>query len=271
MTHATDSPPAENKKQQAVASIGFWLFVPAVAAFLVSWALRSFVSEKLSLVGTAALVYAIFTLIMLTRNPNQFVRIALALVNFAMILIFGYFQWQALAPKTWPAWTVWIGAGLAGVLWLMVGYMIISRIGARGKTAHPSASNGHVVAQQIKSGEITADIREQIMAAIKLSTSKGDLSVDAGELIHQLGLQSVTKDRESRASMANSMMEALRSGIFDDADKPAVRRAIRALFEISDEDLEEGHVNEPLHRRIADLAEEASEHIHIDWGHKEKP
>ena len=246
MTHVDESPPVASKTQRVVASIGFWLFVPTVAAFLVSVALRSFVSEKLSLVGTAALVYAIFTLIMLTRNPNQFVRIALTLMNFAMILVFGYFQWQALAPKTWPAWTVWIGAGLAGVLWLVVGYLIISRIGTRGNSAHSRpAKNGHVVAEQIKSGEITADIREQIMAAIKLSTSKGDLSVDAGELIHQLGLQSVTKDRESRASMANSMMDALRSGIFDDADKPAVRTAIRALYEISDEALEDGHASSP--------------------------
>jgi hypothetical protein len=255
MSHLT-SPPVQSK-QAAVGSIGFWLFVPIAASLLISVALRSLVSERFSFIGTAAFVYAVFSLIMMTRQPNRFIRAALLIVNLGMILIWGYFQWEEFMPKSWPSWTIWLGVAVAGVLWLVIAYIVISRIGQRSVQSHLADSSNDDEEENVAGGNLSVDVREKIIAALKLTSRNGDVTVDTGELIRQLGLQAISNNRVAAAQMAESIMKAVREKYYDEKDMPAVKAMLRRLQGVPDAPEKESAVadddwndsEEPFHPR----------------------
>lgn len=225
-------------RQRAVGALGFWLTVPAAVSFLVGWLLHTYVSAKLSVVGMAALVYAIFTLAVMSRNTNKVMRGALLLVNLAVFLAFGYYQGIALVPLTWPSWTKWLGLGLAAAIWLGVMVSVMYGLGKKvqsGALNHDEAHT-HVTAHSTEGSEpaLSANVTEKLIAALKLSSSKGDVTVNTGEIIEQLAEWSKRSGIEAAAHMSESIMRAVELKLYAAEDLPFVKKVLRRLQGVPD-------------------------------------
>lgn len=219
-------------KQQAVGNAGFWLFVPAGVCLLIGWLLHQFVSDKLSIVGMAALAYAIFTLIAASRNQSRLIRGTLILVNLAVVLAFGYFQWQALVPATWPSWSPWIGLGIAASVWLGIMVSVLYRLGSKSQQANGAEeeAEGHhpAFADEGTSG-LSPKVTERIIAALKLTSHEGDVTVNTANIIKQLADWSEHEGKSAAAKLADSIMAAVKGGFYDPEDLPFVKKALRKL------------------------------------------
>lgn len=213
-----------NKKKEFVGAIGFWLFVPPAICFLIGWLLHEFLWDKLSVIGMAVLIHAVFTLIVIARNPNKFVSGSVLLVNLAVVLAFGYFQWQALVPATWPSWTPWIGLGLAAAAWLII-VSVLYRLGRKPQESdEESEETGHPEA-----GRQNVEVTERLLAALKLSSKDGDATVNVGKMLEQLAKWSKVEGQKAAAELVNSILAAVKAGVYEETDMPFVRKAIRTL------------------------------------------
>lgn len=229
-------------RQQKVGNLGFWLFVPAGVCLLIGWLLHAFVSEKLSVVGMAALAYAIFTLIAATRNPNRLIRGMLLLVNLAVVLAFGYFQWQVLVPSTWPSWTPWIGLGLAATAWLGIMVSLVYRLGR--KAQESGDEDESTIAHADGDSQLSPQVTERIIAALKLTSHEGDVTVNTANIIKQLANWSEHEGKTAAAKLADSIMAAVKAGFYDPEDLPFVKKAIRKLQGIPDPPERESAAND---------------------------
>lgn len=227
---------ASASRQQAVGSFGFWLAVPAAVSFFIGWLLHEFVSEKLSIVGMAALVYAVFTLVVMSRNQSKVVRGALLLVNLAVFLAFGYFQGVALLPLTWPSWTRWIGLVLAALLWLSVVISMMYRLGRQAQSNHNRDETPHSTTHATDGGDpaLSAQVTERLIAALKLTSSKGDVTVNTGEIIQELAEWSKRTGVEAAAKMSESIMRAVEMKLYGPEDLPFVKKVLRKLQGVPD-------------------------------------
>ncbi len=237
-------------RQQTVGTFGFWLTVPIALSLLVAWLLRLFVSQKFSLFGMAALVYAMFTLYVIANNQNRFVRGALLLVNFSMVMVFGYYQWSEMMPSDWPVWSPWLGATAGALIWIVIFGAILYQLGNK---SHGQEQTHENIAEAIQSGHITPSVTEQIISAIKLTSSKGDVTVNTAKLLEQLGLQSVTNDRTARASTAEAIRNAIKDGLVPQNLLQAAKSTVCDLLGIKDSQEEVGEEadaeqwEEPVH------------------------
>lgn len=230
---------ATSTKQDQVGTIGFYLFVPAGVCLLIGWLLHQFVSEKLSIVGMAALAYAIFTLIAASRNQNRLIRGTLILVNLAVVLAFGYFQMQALVPATWPSWSPWIGLGLAAAVWLGIMVSLLYRRGQSAQESEDESEDGddgisHALHQAGNGGQLSASVTERIIAALKLTSKEGDVTVNTGKIIQQLADWSEHEGKSAAAKLADSIMAAVKAGFYEAEDMPFIKRTLRKLQGIPD-------------------------------------
>ena len=226
-------------KQDRVGTIGFYLFVPAGVCLLIGWLLHKFVSEKLSIVGMAALAYAIFTLIAASRNQNRLIRGTLILVNLAVVLAFGYFQMQALIPATWPSWTPWIGLGLSATVWLGIMVTFLYRRGLHAQGSGGESEEGddelsHALHEAGGGDHISATVTERIIAALKLTSKDGDVTVNTGKIIQQLADWSEHEGKTAAAKLADSIMSAVKAGFYEAEDMPFIKRTLRKLQGIPD-------------------------------------
>lgn len=241
------------KKKEAVGAIGFWLFVPPAICLLIGWLLHEFLWEKLSVIGMAALIYAIFTLVVIARNPSKFVRGSLLLVNLTVVLVFGYYQWQALVPVTWPFWTPWIGLGIAATAWLGIMVSVLYRLGRKSQGSEEvEEEHGHPAESSHQNVEVT----ERLLAALKLSGSGGDATVNVGKMLEQLANWSKVEGQKAAADLVNSILAAVKANVYDAEDMPFVRKTIRVLQGVPEPDKaapspewEEGSPEEPFEHR----------------------
>ncbi len=247
-------------KQQAVGNAGFWLLVPAGVCLLIGWLLHQFVSDKLSIVGMAALAYAIFTLIAASRNQSRLIRGTLILVNLAVVLVFGYYQWQALVPATWPSWTPWVGLGFAASIWLGIMVSFLYRRGQSARGSEDESEEGdegisHALHDAAGGGQLSASVTERIIAALKLTSKEGDVTVNTGKIIQQLADWSEHEGKSAAAKLADSIMAAVKAGFYEAEDMPFIKRTLRKLQGIPDPPEKESEADdwddseEPFHPR----------------------
>lgn len=248
----------ENKKAQVVGNAGFWLCVPPVISLVIGFVIHMLI-PVLNTFAIAMLAYAIFTFWIIGRYHQWYVRGPLTLVNFAMFIGFGYVQWGYLLPNL-PQWSSWVGAILIAVIWVTIFVLRMRKLG--NKQHHATHEDTQSLIQKIKDGGMDVGLQERLISIVKVATSKGDLTVDTAELVRQLGDEAKRKDRDSRVAAANALMEALRIGIFDEADKPQVKKQIQTLLNVPDV-VQTGQTSVSTkstapNKRVAT----------IDWGHK---
>lgn len=220
----TDNP--KGNRRAVVGNIGFWLLVPPTTAVIAGWGAHA-LYNPLNMWAIAALVYALFTLWMISRNQKWYVRGPLALANLALISASGYFEWQHLRPVAWPTWTDYLGAGIAALLWFVVAYFVFNGMGQSEQEDHQSNHNSNPSASV--GGGLSTEVEERIMAFVKLAGHKGDFTVNLRQFLDQLGLEAETRDRDSRNQMADGLLRRIKAGVYTGAKASAAYKLIEAL------------------------------------------
>lgn len=251
-----------NKRMQAVGTLGFWLTAPAVLSGIAGLIIRGFV-PWLDWLAVALVMYGLFMIWGVMNRAVGWIRLPLMIVDIACFMAAAYVQISPLT-KDGTKWLAWAAAIFIGLVWIAIFALLMIRQGSTKPGQHPSTKqNADALIKQIKNGHMDADLQERLISIVKLSSSKGDITVDTAELIMQLGKEAQRKDRESRIEAAKTLLESLKMGLFD---KERVEKEIATLLHVPDSVLKQSEEAEPRQRKIVPN-EEGDQVVTVDWGH----
>jgi anti-sigma28 factor (negative regulator of flagellin synthesis) len=219
-----------SSRQTAAGKVLFWLLFPVFVAGIVGAMMHYYVPIVNGL-GIAFLIYALGTFVVLWMFPSKMVRIPVLILNLGLFVVFGWFQMESFFPA-YP-WTRYLGAVIVSITWVSIAYVFMSKRGK--KKQQPSVQlahedNGSLV-QKIQRGDV--DVKERIIAALKLAGNKGDMTVDAAQILEKMALASEASHIQARANAAQAIIAAFQAGLIPDDLEVNAQMEIATLLRIT--------------------------------------
>jgi hypothetical protein len=183
--------------------------------------------------GWSALVYWLFTMVVLVAKKNWYVRYPLLVVNYVLFVFVAYLLWATWIPGDWPEWVHKTATIATGVLWGLglAGFWSLTGLGKNKGTANMDDGE-----EELEGATMT--IQEQMIAALKLAGHNGDLTVNVGSILESFALQKRTESMAVRTQRANAIMKAVESGFVPEAEVEHARRVACELLGVVEEEAE---------------------------------
>ncbi len=220
-----------NPRQTAAGNVLFWLLIPVFVAGIIG-AMSHYYVPIINGWAAAFLTYALGTFLVLIKFSSKLVRVPVLLLNLALFVAVGWFQMGSFFPA-YP-WTRYLGAAIAGLLWVVFTYVIMSKRGKRINT-RPSVQLAHEdnrsLVEKIECGDV--DVKERIIAALKLAGNKGDMTVDASQILDKMALASEASHIQARANAAQAIIAAFQAGLIPDDLEVNAQMEIATLLRIT--------------------------------------
>lgn len=224
-------------RQAAAGTVLFWLLLPIVVAGGIGAMIHYYV-PIVNGWAAAFFMYALGTFGILWKFTSKWVRIPILILNLSLFVVFGWFQMGSFFPDR--PWAYYLGAVLVGLTWIGFAYLILSK---RGKRAQKKPNMQLVqddqrsLAEKIQSGDV--DVKERIIAALKLAGNRGDMTVDAARILEKMSVASEASHIQARADAAQAIIAAFQAGLIPDDLEVNAQLAIAKLLDIKPNAAEE--------------------------------